>query len=183
MTKEEMAQAYVKTLPHWVQQFAADALMAYIAGFDAAYAQAKREAQGEIEDAKSAACELVERANRQRMEAEEQLEAAKAEIDELIGKLSIADRVSNKEQFQRFQAITMDYAKQLSEERARGEKLVKLCNDILAEVTGYAQGRYVDGKEIEIKHESDYEFYPNHLDIETLREFRTTLANLEGGSK
>ena len=66
----------------------------------------------------------------------------------------------------------------------RVHELEHALEDAISELTMYAQGRRDDSfegwertwKEIPIKHESDYEFYPNHVDKETIEELKKVLG-------
>lgn len=61
--------------------------------------------------------------------------------------------------------------------------LSQALNDAIAELSMYAQGRRDTSfqgwertwKEIEVKHDFDYEFYPNHIDKETVEELKEVL--------
>lgn len=117
-----------------------------------------------------------------------QLEAAKSEVEELKdanAKLKDAFRILREgaDSFKLAHKICNeagnDLIKQLSAEKAKSAKRRRLASDILCELTSYSQGRYIDGKEIEIKHESDYEFYPNHVDKETILEFKKALLETD----
>lgn len=73
--------------------------------------------------------------------------------------------------------------KQLEELRQANERLVSLAKEVIDELEQYSMGRrdYVQGEKWEwvckeIKSESDYEFYPNHVDKETIAEYRQALA-------
>lgn len=58
-----------------------------------------------------------------------------------------------------------------------------LIKDLLQELKPYAQARRDTNKGegwewhyVEIKHESDYEFYPNHIDKKTIEDFELRIA-------
>jgi hypothetical protein len=65
----------------------------------------------------------------------------------------------------------------------RIEKLTETLQDAIFELKCYSQGRRDTSfhgwektwKEIEIVHESDYEYYPNHVDKKTIDEFLKVL--------
>jgi hypothetical protein len=63
-------------------------------------------------------------------------------------------------------------------------ELEKALEDAIAELSSYAQGRRDQSfegwektwKEIPIKNEFDYEYYPNHVDVETIEELKKVLG-------
>ena len=68
--------------------------------------------------------------------------------------------------------------------KAHAEKLVEALESAVSELSAYSQGerdKSFDGwqltwREVPIKHESDYAFYPNHVTKEAVADLRQPIA-------
>lgn len=95
------------------------------------------------------------------------------------------------EEIERLRAVAYRQATILSEERGYSEKLRQFLRDAVNDLEFYSQARrdtsfegwQLEWRYIPIKHESDYEFFPNHIPLETLTPYKEVLALLRPGDK
>jgi hypothetical protein len=67
------------------------------------------------------------------------------------------------------------------------ETLLATAKELLEELRPYSQGRrdqssqdwQTNWKEVEIKNESDYEFYPNHVEKEVIEKFEAAIRGMK----
>lgn len=84
-----------------------------------------------------------------------------------------------------------NYFVEMCELKEQLQRVTEALSEAIAELKTYAQGRrdtsfegwQKEWREIEVKHESDYEFYPNHVDRETIQRLEQALAHSEGIKK
>jgi len=71
------------------------------------------------------------------------------------------------------------------------KELLETFEEAIEDLAFYAQGRRDESfegwekqwREIEVKNESDYEFYPNHVSIDTIARYRHVLEKFKEGFK